>query len=49
LSCSLAAVTVQFDTTKINLGSHSSIVKNYKSQEHGDKSSHVSALFISHM
>jgi len=47
-SC-LVAVTVQFDTTEINLGSHSSLVKNYKTQEHGDKSSSVSALFILHM
>jgi len=47
-SC-LVAVTVQSDTTEINLGSYSSLVKNYKSQEHGDKSSSMSALFISHM
>jgi len=45
-SC-LVAVTVQFDTKEINLGSHSSLVKNYKSQEYGEKSSSVSALFIS--
>jgi hypothetical protein len=47
-SC-LVAVTVQFDTIEINLGSHNSLVKNYKSQEHGDISSSVSAVFISHV
>ena len=46
-SC-LVAVTVQFDTKEISLGSHSSLVKNYVSQDHGDKSS-VTTLFISHM
>jgi hypothetical protein len=47
-SC-LVTVREQSDTTKNNLESHSSLVKNYKSQKHGDNSSSVSAMLISHM